>query len=87
MNKKDTIKKLKNWANETDKARGYHINVASTVEYDEANDVEFLAVETDSKTVLYGLIQLLESYSGLKFYGVRTECEKLQVLLAFTKLV
>jgi hypothetical protein len=87
MNKKETIKKLKNWAKDTDKVRDYHIIVSGEVEYDEENDVEFLAVETDSKSVLYGLILLLESYSGLKFYGVRTRCEKLQILLSFSNLI
>ena len=87
MNKKEIIKKLKDWVADTEKVRNYHLKVASTSEYDEKNEVEFLAIETDSKDVLYGLIKLLESNSGLKFYGVRIKCEKLQVLLAFIQLI
>lgn len=87
MNRNETIKNLKKWASDTEKVRGYHMSVSSVVEYDRTNDVEYLAIETDSNSVLYGLIQLLESYSGLQFYGVRLNSGKIQVLLSFSKLV
>lgn len=87
MNRKETIKRLKNWISETEKVRNYHMKFDCIVKYDSTNDVEYLAVETDSQSVLYGLIRLLESYSGLQFYGVSLNNGKIQVLLSLSQLV
>ena len=87
MNRKETIKSLKNWISETEKVRNYHMKFDGIVKYDSTNDVEYLAVETDSQSVLYGLIRLLESYSGLQFYGVSLNNGKIQVLLSLSQLV
>ena len=84
---KEAIQKLREWIADTNQVRAKKLALARPyIDYDEFNDVEFVVVETESDAVLYGQIELLETYSGLHFYGTRIVRGKLQIMLSLQQL-
>lgn len=76
--KREILKRANNWVaahntvcNGKFRVAGFHLNEDGT---------EYMLLKSDYKTIYYGLIEIIESHLGLKFFGTTTIKSKTAIM-------